>query len=256
MDLFSIIGKVWRHKLATIPVLVLTALGAFYTLAIKAPVYQANAEILLTNPPPPPTAEQIARHPALGNINANNTFVTYGNLDVAADAVIGVVTAESDRLAAQGVDPRYQLTLSPDVGFPPVIQITGIGRTAQAAIHSASLVSQAARQSLYQLQARQGVNRYYMIKSVQLYPSAKAQVSASGKLRSLIAVIGLGAIMLFVVISVSEAMAKRRTAKMEPELPLRVETRVFTRADFERHARPAVKPGGREAIERPARRTS
>lgn len=211
MDLLSIIGKVWRHKFATIPVLILTALGAFYVIAVKAPVYQATAGILLVNPPGPPTPAQIAKDPRLGKINTNNTFVSFGNLDVVAAAVIGVVTAESNQLIKAGVDPRYQLATSTDVGLPPIINITGMASSAQKAILSTSLVTKEAEKSLYQMQAKQNINPTYMIKAVELNAPQNAQVSASGKLRTLIAVIAVGIILLFIVISMIESVAKRRS---------------------------------------------
>ena len=45
MDLISIFRAVWRHKLATIPVILFTCLGAFYVVAVKAPVYQASDKL-------------------------------------------------------------------------------------------------------------------------------------------------------------------------------------------------------------------
>jgi hypothetical protein len=264
MDLFSIVGKVWRHKLATIPVIMLMALGAFYVIAVKAPVYQSTSGILLVNPPGPPSAAQIARHPALGKVNTNNTFVSFGNLDVIADAVIGVVTAESNQLLRQGVDPRYTLTLSAEVGLPPMIQVTGIGRTAQVAILSTQVVTRAAMASLNQIQVQQHVNPTYMIKSVELYGPTAPTVSVSSKLRTLIAVIALGTIMLFVAVSMSESIGKRRKghknsdggSDMDQYSVPRVSPRVFRRADREDHEEDPVIRRDRVSVSRLTRRSN
>jgi hypothetical protein len=210
MDLFSIVGKIWQHKKATIPVIILTVLGAFYILEIKAPTYQATSSILFVNPPGPPTPAQIAKNPSLGNVNTSNTFVSYGNLDVIANAVIGVVNADSDQLVQAGASPGYQLTLSADTGLPPIIEIAGVGSSAQQAILSANLVTKEALTSLRQIQAQQNVDPTYMIKGVELYAPHNAQASASGRLRTFIAVMALGAILLFIVISVNESIALRR----------------------------------------------
>ncbi len=213
MDLISIFGKVWRHKVATIPVIVLMALGALYIVAVKAPVYQTTSSILLVNPPGPPSPAQIAADPALGRLNSNNTFVSFGDLDVVADAVVGVVSAESNQLVNMGADPRYELAVSADVGSPPIIMITGIGSTAQEAILSANLVTKAAENSLYQMQAQQHIDPTYMVKSVELYPPQSAQKSSSSKIRTLVAVLGVGIILLFIVISFIEALERRRAPR-------------------------------------------
>jgi hypothetical protein len=214
MDLLSIVQAIWRHKLASIPVILLTAVGMFYVYAIKPPVYQATANLLLLSPPGAPTASQIAADPKLGKVSSNNPYVNFQNLAVVADAVQHVVTsaASAQALANAGADPRYLVALSTDYGAPPILQITGTASSAQAAIRTAILVTQAAKADLQLLQQKQGVNPFYMIKSTELVPPAQAQRSVSGKLRTLIAVLGLGTILLFVVVSVTDVLEKRRRA--------------------------------------------
>ena len=56
MDLISIARTIFRHKLAMIPAVIITALGIFYVIAIKPPEYQAMATIVLISPPAPAVA--------------------------------------------------------------------------------------------------------------------------------------------------------------------------------------------------------
>lgn len=212
MDLLSIVQTVWRHKLAAIPVILLTVIAAFYVAEVKPPAYDASSSVLLLSPPGAPTAAQIAAHPKLAKVNANNPYVDFGDLSVVADAVLNVVTSDSaaQALVQSGADPRYQVTLSSAFGNPPIIQVTGVGATPEKAIQSANLVTSAAMTDLYQMQKREGVNPLYMITSVELVKPHQAQKSVSGKLRTLITVIGIGAILLCVVISLIDAIEKRR----------------------------------------------
>jgi capsular polysaccharide biosynthesis protein len=213
MDLISILQAVWRRKLVAIPIILLTFAGAFYVLKVKPPVYEASSSFLLVNPPAGPTTAQIAINPKLAKINANNTYVNFGNLDLVADVVVDLVTAPSSQqaLVQAGADPRYEVALANDFDSPPIIQITGIADSAQAAIQSAGLVTTAAETDLYQMQKSQGVNKFYMIKSIQLVQPRTAQKTESGKLRTLIIVFGLGVVMLFLVVSIMDAIEKRRT---------------------------------------------
>jgi capsular polysaccharide biosynthesis protein len=214
MDLISIVQTLWRRKAAAIPVILLTAIAGFYIIAVKPTTYQASASFLLLNPPGPPTAAQIAQHPKLAKVNTGNPYVEYGDLAIVADAVISVVTSSSagQTLAQEGANPRYQVTVSTDVGNPPILQITGTGTNAEEAIRTANLVASAAENDLYQIQKQENVNPTYMIKPVDLFEPHTAQKSVSSKLRTLIAVLALGAIGLFVVISVIDAVEKRRLA--------------------------------------------
>lgn len=255
MDLLSIIRAVWRHKLATIPVILLTAAGMFYVLAVKPPVYEATASFLLLSPPAAPTPAQVAKDPKLSNINANNPYVDLGNLSVVADAVLHVVSAQSSQeaLVQAGADPRYQVALSTDFGAPPILQITGVGSSVQQAIRSANLVTQVAETDLFRMQKAQHVNDQYLIKPAQLVRPHQAQLSVSGKLRTLIAVLGLGAILLFVVVSVADAIEKRRADRpIEADRPTRAPEDVRAWDDALSRSRQEAKPRGQEArVRRP-----
>jgi hypothetical protein len=211
MDVISIFRAVWRHKFATIPVILFTCLGAFYVIAIKAPVYQASASFALVYPPAPPTQAQIAADPALAKIPTGNPLLGYSDPSAVTQIVISLVGTSSSQqaLAKAGAGTQYQI--APSAGSSEIIQVTGVGSTAQAALTSANLVTKAAENALYQVQANQGVNPRYMIKSYQLQIPGQAAQKLSSKLRSLIAVLGVGVLLLFIVISIAEAMGNRRT---------------------------------------------
>jgi hypothetical protein len=212
MDLLSIIRAVWRCKVATIPVILLTMMGAIYVVKIKPPVYEAQSTLLMLAPPGPPSASQISADPKLKKQNPNNPYNNYGSLSVIADSVIELVTsgASQPALLRQGADPQYQLSLSTDYSNPPIITITGIGPSAQEAILTANVVTHAAASDVYKLQKANGTGSAYLIKPVQLVKPTTATRSSSSKLRSLIAVLGLGAILLFIAVSVTDSLSKRR----------------------------------------------
>jgi capsular polysaccharide biosynthesis protein len=189
MGLLSIIRAVWRHKLAIIPVIVLTVLGAFYILEIKPPVYEASSSLLFLNPQGPAT-----------KISTDNPYSNLGDVWT-ADAVVSAVAGDS---------PQAQVTLSTNPNNPPIIDISGTGPTPQAAIRVTDLATSQAMRELYQIQKRQGVNDLYMIRAVELVQPSHAEQTFSGKLRSLIAVLALGAILLFVTVSVAQAIEKGR----------------------------------------------
>src|SRR5271165_5823383 len=184
MDLLSIFQTLWRYKKLTIPVLVLSVLAAGYVAKLKPPVYEAQASVLLTNPPSGATPSQIAANPALKKASPYNTFVSYGELSVVANAVMDLVTspAAQPALAGSGVDPRYQLALSSDFGNPPIIDITGVGGKPEQAIQSANVLTTTVQQDLYQIQKNEGVDSFYMITAVELVKPSQAQRSSSGVL--------------------------------------------------------------------------
>lgn len=215
MDLFIILGTIWRHKIVTIPVIVLTLLGLFYVLEVKPPTYQSTGSILLVNPPGPPTAQQIAANPSLGKISTANPYVSYGNLNFVADVVINIVDSPSvqQSLVQAGADPRYAVALAVELGNPPIIQVTGVASNGSEAIRTAQLVVGAVEQHLIQIQQNQKVNSRYMITGQEFAKPEIATKSVSGKLRTMITFLALGLIVLLVAVSIMEAFAKRRRGR-------------------------------------------
>jgi hypothetical protein len=211
MDFLSITRVFWRHKVAALPVILLTLVGMYYVFGVKPPVYEASSSLLLVNPPTT-SATQVVNNPLLND-----------GLETVADVITNVVdsTASQKALESEGVDPRYQAQLSTDFGDPPVIQITGVGTTAQAAIRASQLVSNAATNALMHMQATQHVTRANLIKAIPFAQATQAQLSLTSKLRSLIAVIGVGAILLLIVVSGAEALDRRRAARSAPPAPAR-----------------------------------
>ena len=217
MDLFTIAGTLWRHKLVTIPVILLTMMGTFYILVIKPATYEATASVLLTNPPAPPTAAQIVADPSLARVNTYNPLASLGNPVLIADVLIQVVTSPTTKnaLAREGADPGYQVALDVSLETPPAIDITGVGANAQSATQSAQLVADAVSQDLLKMQVSQHVNSNYMMSSVEyVYPTSTTSTT-SGKLRSAIAVVAVGFIFLLLVVSVSQSIEQRKKRNLD-----------------------------------------
>jgi hypothetical protein len=144
----------------------------------------------------------------LAKINPSNPLLGYSDPSAITQIMIGLVgtTSSQQALLKAGAGNQYQIAPSPASSV--IVNITGVATTPQAAVLSANLVTQAAKNALYKVQANQGVNPKYMIKTYQLATANQAAQKLSGKLRSLIGVLGLGVLLLFIVISIAEAMGK------------------------------------------------
>jgi capsular polysaccharide biosynthesis protein len=209
MDLLAIARKIWRHKLFALPVIVLTIAGAVYTVAVKKPLYEATSSYLLISPPPAPTADQIARNPALGSIRADNPYTRFSDQSVVIEVLARTMNSESARhsLVRAGADPGYMVSSAVRFGASsPIVQISGTGSTPEAAIGTAKVVGNAVVGELDRMQKVQDVDADYRITTLQVEFPTGAQLKASGQLRMLVGVLGLGIVVLFIVISVTEAL--------------------------------------------------
>ena len=216
MDLLSIVRKVWHYRVLTVPVMVLTFLGAAYVVAVKDPVYEASSSYILINPPPPPTEQEIARDPTLRDINADNPFTRFTDQSVVVQVLASSLNTESarDAMVEAGADRRYTVERSSEFGYSsPIVQITGRGDTSESATRTAELVGDAVTDELARLQEARGVADDFMIKTQQVDAPDGAELRATGQLRVLVGILALGTFALFVVVSVADAVTALRSER-------------------------------------------
>ena len=220
MDLLLIVRKIWRHKLFTVPVILLTLVGAVYVVVVKEPLYEASSSYLLISPRPAPTAEEIARNPALAKVHADNPYTRFADQSVVVDVLERSMSTESARrtLLHAGADPRYTVGSGVEFGSSvPIMQITALAATPEAAVRSAKVVGSAAVAELDRMQEAHDVDPGYRITAMQVEPPAGARLKASGQLRMLVGVLALGTVLLFVVVSVTDALEGLRRERWAEE---------------------------------------
>jgi hypothetical protein len=222
MNLLSIARKLWRYKLLTVPVVLLVLCGAVYVVAMKDPVYEASASYILINPPPPPTPEEVARDPSLARIDADNPYTRFSDQSVIVEVLASSMANESAAraLLRAGADPRYTVEPASEFGFSsPILKITAQGPTPEVAVRSAKLVGNAVIRELQDMQQAEGVDSQYRIKANKVETPDGAQLRASSQLRSLVGVLGLGAVLLFLVVSVGDAVTTLRMERAGRSAP-------------------------------------
>jgi hypothetical protein len=220
MDLLSIARKIWRYKLLTLPVFLLTFCGAVYAVAIKDPVYEAKSSYLLINPPAPPTPEELAQDPTNRGRSADNPYTRFADQSVVVQVLTSALSSEPARrkLTDAGADSRYTVAPIAGLGYSsPIVEITGVGRSPETAIRTADLVANALMRELKRMQDEQGVDPEYEIRTQQI-AAPHAELRASGQARMLVAVLVGGAVLMFLVVSVAEAVSGLRLERRERAL--------------------------------------
>ena len=228
MNLLSIARKIWRYKLATLPVVLLTLFGAAYVVAVKEPVYEASSSYVLINPPTPPTPEEIARDPSLGRVNSDNPYARFSDQSVVVEVLASAMAGESAQRALQKADADSRYTVTPDsdsgIGYSsPILQIAAQGGSPQAAVRTAKLVGHEITHQLERMQEVQDVDSQYRITAQPVDPPDGARLRPSGQLRALVGVLALGVVLLFVVVSVADALTTLRMERMRRAAPSRLE---------------------------------
>jgi len=214
MDLLSVFRTFRRHWIAALPVIVLTVACLAYAVFIRPTDYEATASVALLSPPGAPrdeTGEPIEATPAG---KTNSPLARFTDQTVVVNIVSKAISTDAfrDSLEAQGADTRYEV--GPGISGP-IADITAIASTPEDAITTAQLVAAAFVSELQTIQAQQGVDPTFMISTLPVEEPENAKPKLSSTFRLAIAVLGLGVIATFFVVSLAEARSQSRKDKRE-----------------------------------------
>jgi hypothetical protein len=226
MDVLAIVRALRRHGRWTVPVVFIAVVVAAYAFFATPVSYEATSSYVLFPAPAAPTADEIKDNPALGLVKADNPYARMDQA-VVVNILAKLVNYDTNRkrLEAEGADSGYQvLTTGPYGVASPTTDIQGTGGSAAEAIATAKIVSKDFTESLYRIQAAQGTDAQYMVRAVEVDPPTSATRKTSSRLRSMLAVLGLGAVLLFVMISIAQAFesVKRERAERRSKFVLPV----------------------------------
>ena len=118
-----------------------------------------------------------------------------------------------------GADSRYTVAPSSELGYSsPIVEITGVGASPQKAVQYGRAGRRCAQARARPDAGGSGAStRNTRSRRTRWKPPAGAELRASGQARTLVAVLALGAILLFFVVSVADALSSLRTDRWERE---------------------------------------
>jgi hypothetical protein len=210
MDLMSIVSLMWRHWRVTGPALVATIGLVVAAWMMGSPSYSASASLALFSTPPAPLGADGTPVPIAGN-----PFDRYGDLSVVADIVARKMDSESVRaeLTEQGVT-GYEVVAN-RLSRGPLVEVTGTGPNAKAAINAANAVVAEFDVVLRDMQVAEGADALYVITSGPVESPETAEAQVGSTLRTVIGVVAIGGLATLSLAVVAETISRRRTAKRQ-----------------------------------------
>ena len=128
-------------------------------------------------------------------------------------------------LVAQGASEDYEVGPSETYGQGSrILEVYAPGDSPAKALVTAELVGERMRVELLRIQDEQQVPKNGRISLLALNPQPEARLKVSSLLRSVVAVVLLGAIVLFLVIGVAQAIEDARARRRHRTLPAPSET--------------------------------
>lgn len=216
MDIYSLLRALWRFKITSLLIIVLTLAAGAAIVKITPPMYVGASSYLLIAPPSPPTDIQLKADPSLRQEHYDNPFLRYGNTGVIVDVVAQAVSSQEEQqsIVAAGGDPNYTVSQRLTLGVAsPIIDIS-VSTKSQALVNKTlDLVSAAMLKELHNVQASEHVDEQWMFTTRLIERPKAASRIYHGTLRALVGVLGAGVIILVVMLALRMTLSASRESK-------------------------------------------
>ena len=206
MDLMSLARLMVRHWRVTAPAAAVTLMLVVAVFLVASPTYTSGASVVLFSPRDAPQSETPGADPAAGE----NPFTRYGDLSVVADIVARKMNSDQQVAALKAEGVTGYTVVANRLQRGPVIDVTGTGPNAAAAIGSAEAVVAKFESVLSELQEAEGADPAYFITSAPVEPPETATAQVGSTLRTAIAALAVGGLGTLGLAVAAEAFTRRR----------------------------------------------
>ncbi len=217
MDPLSVIKTLWRHKFILIPVLLLTLVAVIYLFAFGPRSYQSTASFALVNPMVP-TEQEIAKNPALGNLNSNNPYLRSSDNTLIAQVLTTRLSTEevAKSLQMRDLGTEYTVERAGSYGSGLLIQATATGTSPEQSMDTVAVLGEYLVQELRAMQEINGADERFLFTALPVTTGDHATEQFSSRLRTVIMVGAGGVVLLFAAVSAAQALDRRREEQESP----------------------------------------
>ncbi|MEW1823711.1 chain-length determining protein [Arthrobacter sp. NPDC080031] len=212
----EVIRTLWRHRLVSVPILLLTLASALYVFQFAPRSYETSATYAMINPDIP-TQLDIVKHPELEKLNSKNPYLRSSDPSLIVQVLLTRLNDSSvaDKLKEQGLSSDY--TVNRGVGGTNgfLVDITGIADTPEKSFATTRTLGVMLEKDLYDAQKIDGADDSYLFSSILVAPPDKATEQFSSRLRSLIAVLLAGVVLMFGAVSIARSVSVSRNRLKE-----------------------------------------
>ncbi len=208
MDLLNFVRTLWRHRWWTLPLVVLTGVAVGYVWLAADRVYEARADLVLIGPPGPPSPAELEADPSLAQAQLDNPYARAFDPTVITEIVARVVAAGADR----GELPAgYRIETARRYGSAaPLVEISARASDPLIASDHARAVSNGFVSALQNLQAVEEVHPRALITTRAVDTAREPREVLTQRLRAVVGVAGLGALLLIIAVTIAQAIAEHR----------------------------------------------
>lgn len=211
MDLLNFTRTLWRHRWWSVPLVALIVAAVVYVAVAADRTYEARADLVLIGPPGPPTPAELEADPDLATVSLDNPYARVFDPTVITEIVARVVAA--DRRSGD-VPSGYRIETARRYGSAaPLVEISARADDPVVASANAQTVSNRFVAALQSLQAAEAVHPRALITTRAVDTGDAPREVLTQRLRAVVGVAALGALLLIVAVTLAQAVAERRAAQ-------------------------------------------
>jgi Capsular polysaccharide biosynthesis protein len=210
MDPLTILRTLWHHKWVALPFVVLTLMAGAYVYYFAPRTYDASVSYALTAPDLP-TEHELETNTALATTNANNPYLRSADSSLLSQVVIAKMSdpllVESLKERGLGTDFKIAPVASLGLGL---VDVTVTADSEATAVTTAQVLGEQFTKTIQSVQKVNGADNSYLYEPILVRGPGPAQEQFSSRLRSLIMVGIVGAIVIFGAVSVAQSVTVNR----------------------------------------------
>jgi capsular polysaccharide biosynthesis protein len=220
VDLLTTIRILLRRWFVVVPMLLLTAGGAYYAMQAVSPSYEASGAVVLLGPAT--AGAPVKGEPTPAPVNPYLQFG--GALETTGEIVSRTLMSadEVDKLSRRGATSAYEVGTGSE-GGSPIVNVIATDTDEAAAIRTVAIVVAEVRTELQRRQAAAGAPPSQFIRVENVTIPTKATKMAGSTMRAVAAVLALGLAVSCGLGFMAEAIAVRRAGRStayEPAVPM------------------------------------
>lgn len=171
--------------------------------------------------PKVPTEAELQARPELAALNGDNPYLRSGDRALLAQVLITKLGAQetAEQLAALGLGAEYTVAQSLSSGSGMLVEIAASGESPAQAVDTATELGKRLNSTLHDVQTINGADDSYLYSALAIDGPGQATEIFTSRLRTLIIVAVVGALLLFASVSVARSVELARARRPVVEKP-------------------------------------
>lgn len=206
MDPVSVFRTLWSHWKLAIPLALIVVAACLFVFFNGPRSYDSSATYVLVRPGDNPTMSE-------GTPDAGNPFLRTGDASLATQVVVARMGAPdiAEKLKNDGLSDNFTVRIASELNSGQILKVDSSASTPELTIATTKKLGDLLLENLRSVQIDGGANDQFLLTAQAITLPTEAAERFSSRLRSVIMVGIAGIVLLFGVVSIAQAVDRRKS---------------------------------------------